>query len=100
MADHAVMGTVLLPGTAFVEVALRAGDHAGCDRLDELTLEAPLIVPDQGAVQLRLSLAAPDDTGRRALTLHSRAEGAPPTNRGCATPRAPWRRAWWRVRST
>ncbi|GAA2353686.1 hypothetical protein GCM10010376_90790 [Streptomyces violaceusniger] len=77
LADHAVMGTVLLPGTAFVELALRAGDHAGCDRLDELTLEAPLIVPDQGAVQLRLSLAAPDDTGRRALTLHSRAEGAP-----------------------
>nr|WP_237287673.1 type I polyketide synthase [Streptomyces autolyticus] len=77
LADHAVMGTVLLPGTAFVELALRAGDHAGCDRLDELTLEAPLIVPDQGAVQLRLSLAAPDDTGRRALALHSRAEGAP-----------------------
>ncbi|GAA1285466.1 SDR family NAD(P)-dependent oxidoreductase [Streptomyces javensis] len=76
LADHAVMGTVLLPGTAFVELALRAGDHAGCDRLDELTLEAPLIVPDQGAIQLRLSLAAPDDTGRRALTLHSRAEGA------------------------
>ncbi|MGW4080536.1 SDR family NAD(P)-dependent oxidoreductase, partial [Streptomyces asiaticus] len=77
LADHAVMGTVLLPGTAFVELALRAGDYAGCDRLDELTLEAPLIVPDQGAVQLRLSLTAPDDTGRRALTLHSRAEGAP-----------------------
>ncbi|MFE3221719.1 SDR family NAD(P)-dependent oxidoreductase, partial [Streptomyces antimycoticus] len=77
LADHAVMGTVLLPGTAFVELALRAGDHAGCDRLDELTLEAPLIVPDQGAVQLRLALAAPDDTGRRALTLHSRTEGAP-----------------------
>ncbi|WP_432252279.1 SDR family NAD(P)-dependent oxidoreductase [Streptomyces sp. HNM1019] len=77
LADHAVMRTVLLPGTAFVELALRAGDHAGCDRLDELTLEAPLIVPDQGAVQLRLSLTAPDDTGRRALTLHSRAEGAP-----------------------
>ncbi|MFD0444349.1 hypothetical protein ACFQ10_20740 [Streptomyces indonesiensis] len=41
LADHAVMGTVLLPGTAFVELALRAGHHAGCDRLDELTLEAP-----------------------------------------------------------
>ncbi|MFF7656837.1 SDR family NAD(P)-dependent oxidoreductase [Streptomyces sp. NPDC007983] len=77
LADHAVMGTVLLPGTAFVELALRAGEHAGCGRLDELTLEAPLIVPERGAVQLRLSLAAPDATGRRALTMHSRAEGAP-----------------------
>ncbi|MGW2325161.1 SDR family NAD(P)-dependent oxidoreductase [Streptomyces sp. NPDC001700] len=77
LADHAVMGTVLLPGTAFVELALRAGEHAGCERLDELTLEAPLIVPERGAVQLRLSLAAPDTTGRRALTMHSRAEDAP-----------------------
>ncbi|MEU0839172.1 SDR family NAD(P)-dependent oxidoreductase [Streptomyces sp. NPDC005962] len=77
LADHAVMGTVLLPGTAFVELALRAGEHAGCDRLDELTLEAPLIVPERGAIQLRLSLTAPDTTGRRALTMHSRAENAP-----------------------
>ncbi|MFF9352725.1 SDR family NAD(P)-dependent oxidoreductase [Streptomyces sp. NPDC014734] len=76
LADHAVMGTVLLPGTAFVELALRAGEHVGCDRLDELTLEAPLILPERGGVQLRLSLAA-DEAGRRALTLHSRAENAP-----------------------
>ncbi|WP_116214361.1 type I polyketide synthase [Streptomyces olivoreticuli] len=76
LADHAVMGAVLLPGTAFVELALRAGEHVGCDLLDELTLEAPLILPEQGGVQLRLSLAAPDEAGRRALTLHSRAESA------------------------
>ncbi|MCC3769076.1 type I polyketide synthase, partial [Streptomyces sp. UNOC14_S4] len=76
LADHAVMGAVLLPGTAFVELALRAGEHVGCDRLDELTLEAPLILPEQGGVQLRLTLAAPDEAGRRPLTLHSRTEGA------------------------
>nr|WP_260867560.1 type I polyketide synthase [Streptomyces sp. SAJ15] len=76
LADHAVMGAVLLPGTAFVELALRAGEHVGCDRLDELTLEAPLILPEQGGTQLRLTLAAPDEAGRRALTLHSRAENA------------------------
>ncbi|WP_431047767.1 SDR family NAD(P)-dependent oxidoreductase [Streptomyces sp. P1-3] len=77
LADHAVMGTVPLPGTAFVELALRAGEQAGCDRLDELTLEAPLILPERGGVQLRIALAGPDATGRRALTLHSRAEHAP-----------------------
>ncbi|MYU19105.1 hypothetical protein GTZ78_52615, partial [Streptomyces sp. SID8361] len=27
LADHAVSGTVLLPGTAFVELAIRAGDQ-------------------------------------------------------------------------
>ncbi len=77
LADHAVMDTVLLPGTAFVELALRAGHQAGCDTVEELTLQAPLVLPEQGAVQLRLELAAADETGRRPLTLHSRREDAP-----------------------
>ncbi|WAP56085.1 type I polyketide synthase [Streptomyces sp. S465] len=77
LADHAVMDTVLLPGTAFVELALRAGHEAGCDTIEELTLQAPLVLPEQGAVQLRLELAAADETGRRPLTLHSRREDAP-----------------------
>ena len=42
LADHAVADTVLLPGTAFVELAIRAGDAAGCGQMDELALEAPL----------------------------------------------------------
>ncbi|WP_229859995.1 polyketide synthase dehydratase domain-containing protein, partial [Streptomyces anandii] len=77
LADHAVMGTVLLPGTAFVELALHAGDQAGCDRIEELTLEAPLAVPENGGVLLRLSVGPDDDgDGRRTLTLHSRLESA------------------------
>ncbi|MYU14135.1 SDR family NAD(P)-dependent oxidoreductase, partial [Streptomyces sp. SID8361] len=74
---HAVMDTVLLPGTAFVELALRAGHEAGCDTVEELTLQAPLVLPEQGAVQLRLELAAADESGRRPLTLHSRREDVP-----------------------
>ncbi|MYW45991.1 polyketide synthase dehydratase domain-containing protein, partial [Streptomyces sp. SID161] len=34
LADHAVAETTLLPGTAFVELTLRAGDAVGCDRLE------------------------------------------------------------------
>ncbi|WP_268874152.1 type I polyketide synthase [Streptacidiphilus melanogenes] len=77
LADHAVMGSVLLPGTAFVELAVRAGEQVGCDLLEELTLAAPLVLPDHGGVQLRLTVAAPDQTGRRALSLHSRREDVP-----------------------
>ncbi|MFI9273487.1 SDR family NAD(P)-dependent oxidoreductase [Kitasatospora sp. NPDC052896] len=76
LADHAVSGTVLLPGTAFVELAVRAGDQAGCDRLEELTLLAPLVLPQSGALQLQLWLGAADESGRRALSLHSRPEDA------------------------
>ncbi|WP_035845812.1 type I polyketide synthase [Kitasatospora azatica] len=71
LADHAVNGTVILPSTAYVELALHAGDLAGCDLLEELTLRAPLVIPRTGAVRLHLSVAAPDDSGRRTLTLHS-----------------------------
>ncbi|MEU4933222.1 beta-ketoacyl synthase N-terminal-like domain-containing protein, partial [Streptomyces yokosukanensis] len=77
LADHTVLGSVLLPGTAFVELAVRAGDQVGCGVLEELTLEAPLILPERGAVQLRLSVAGADDTGRRTLSLYSRDEDSP-----------------------
>ncbi|WP_374224439.1 SDR family NAD(P)-dependent oxidoreductase, partial [Streptomyces sp. ISL-94] len=76
LADHAVLGTVLLPGTAFVELALRAGDEAGCDRLDELTLATPLVLPERGGVALRVALGPAESSGSRELTIHSRPEGA------------------------
>ncbi|MBO3682902.1 type I polyketide synthase, partial [Streptomyces sp. NEAU-YJ-81] len=77
LADHAVMDTVMLPGTALVELAVRAGDQVGCDLLDELTLEAPLILPERGGVQLRVAVDEPDGPdGRRALTVYSRLEDA------------------------
>ncbi|MEU1807224.1 SDR family NAD(P)-dependent oxidoreductase [Streptomyces sp. NPDC019937] len=77
LADHAVMDTVLLPGTALVELAVRAGDQVGCDQVDELTLEAPLVLPERGAVQLRVSVDEPDGAdGRRALHIYSRPEDA------------------------
>ncbi|MFH8520604.1 type I polyketide synthase [Streptomyces gelaticus] len=87
LADHAVGGVTLLPGTAFVELALHAGDQAGCDLVEELTLEAPLVLPERGAVQLQVVVRAPDETGRRALTVHAR-----PTDLtdGDGTAGAPW----------
>ncbi|MGP9017964.1 type I polyketide synthase [Streptomyces sp. BR1] len=75
LADHAILGSVLLPGTAFVELATRAGDQLGCDYLEELTLEAPLVLPEHGGVQLRVWAGAADEAGRRPLAVHSRAEG-------------------------
>ncbi|MBB4909452.1 type I polyketide synthase [Actinophytocola algeriensis] len=71
LADHAVRGTVLVPGTAFVELALRAGLEAGCEHLDDLTTESPLLLPEQGAVRLHVIVSPADDTGRRAVSIHS-----------------------------
>ncbi|NUT42442.1 MAG: SDR family NAD(P)-dependent oxidoreductase, partial [Thermoactinospora sp.] len=77
LADHLVNGQVLLPGTAFVELAVRAGDEVGCDLLEELTLQAPLILPATGGVHVQIAVGAPDEDGRRALTIHARAEDEP-----------------------
>ncbi|MFI1169894.1 polyketide synthase dehydratase domain-containing protein, partial [Streptomyces sp. NPDC020801] len=72
LADHAVNGKVLLPGTAFVELAVRAGDEAGCGQIEELTLEIPLVVPERVGVILQVSVGAEDGSGRRQLSVHSR----------------------------
>ncbi|MHC5905837.1 SDR family NAD(P)-dependent oxidoreductase, partial [Streptomyces sp. S6] len=77
LADHAVDGTVLLPGTGFVESALHAGRRVGCAALEELTLEVPLVLPEHGGVQVRLTVSAPDDEGRRTFVVFSRPESAP-----------------------
>ncbi|WP_189939301.1 SDR family NAD(P)-dependent oxidoreductase, partial [Streptomyces sulfonofaciens] len=77
LADHAVHGTVLLPGTAYVDLLLYAADRAGCDEIADLTLEAPLVVPDEGAVRLQVSVGAAGEAGRRTVQVHSRPEDAP-----------------------
>ncbi|MGW7534810.1 type I polyketide synthase [Amycolatopsis sp. NPDC054798] len=76
LADHVVQGNALFPGTAFVELAVRAGDEVGCGRVDELTLAAPLILPKQGAVRLQVTVAAEEDDGTRALGIFSQTEDA------------------------
>ncbi|MFE2553017.1 SDR family NAD(P)-dependent oxidoreductase [Streptomyces sp. NPDC059355] len=74
LADHKVGETVLFPGTGFVELAVQAGDRIGCPAVDELTLEAPLVLPPHGGVAVRVAVGAPDGSGRRPVTFHSRVE--------------------------
>jgi polyketide synthase 12 len=76
LADHAVAGAVILPGTVAVECALHAARHSGCEHLTELTLETPLVIPDDGALQLQVRVAGPDGQGRRPVTVHARPESS------------------------
>ncbi len=76
LADHAVLGAVLLPGTAFLELALAVGERIGASVLDELVLHTPLILDGHNPAQLQLALEGPDDSGRRSLSVHSRPEAA------------------------
>ena len=68
LGDHVVAGTVLLPGTAFVDLAAHAARLCGCAAVEELVLEAPLALPPHGAVvvQVTAGAAGRDRAARRA----------------------------------
>ncbi|MEU5979719.1 type I polyketide synthase, partial [Streptomyces sp. NPDC047315] len=78
LADHAVLGTVLLPATAFVELAVQAGDRTGCPDVEELVLQAPLVLPATGAVRTQVVVGAPDTEGRRPVSIHTAGSGEHP----------------------
>ncbi|MFD0278332.1 SDR family NAD(P)-dependent oxidoreductase [Kitasatospora sp. NPDC127111] len=78
LADHVVAGQVVVPGAALVEMAVRAGDEAGCGRVEELVIESPLVVPPQGGVRVQVTVDGPDESGRRVVAVYAQAEEAAP----------------------
>ncbi|WP_225448018.1 type I polyketide synthase [Streptacidiphilus sp. P02-A3a] len=84
LADHVVAGQVVVPGAALVEMAIRAGDQAGCARVSELVIQTPLLLSGQDAVRIQVAVAAPGPEGDRDVTIHSRREDDP----GAWTPHA------------
>ncbi|MGW0940594.1 SDR family NAD(P)-dependent oxidoreductase, partial [Streptomyces sp. NPDC002666] len=74
LADHNILGSVLLPGTGLVELALRAGEEVGCGLLDELTLQSPLVLPDSAGLQVQVAVGAAGDDDARVVRVHSRVE--------------------------
>jgi len=71
LAGNDVVGKTVLPATGLLELAIRAGDEVGCGVVEELTLPAPLVLPDDGAVQLHVTVGG-EDAGARAVRIHSR----------------------------
>ncbi|NEY34180.1 SDR family NAD(P)-dependent oxidoreductase [Streptomyces sp. PRKS01-65] len=76
LAGHTVAGHTVFPGTGFLELAVLAGDQAGCDRIDRLTVHTPLVVPPAGALVVQVHVEAADDSGARVLSVHTRPEDA------------------------
>jgi acyl transferase domain-containing protein/NADP-dependent 3-hydroxy acid dehydrogenase YdfG len=74
LADHQMFGATVVPGAALVELALCAGEQLDCPVLGELTLRAPLVLPDHGGVAVQIAVGAPDDSGARPFTVHSGAD--------------------------
>nr|Q03132.3 RecName: Full=6-deoxyerythronolide-B synthase EryA2, modules 3 and 4; Short=DEBS 2; AltName: Full=6-deoxyerythronolide B synthase II; AltName: Full=Erythronolide synthase; AltName: Full=ORF B [Saccharopolyspora erythraea]AAA26494.1 eryA ORF2 encoding modules 3 & 4 for 6-deoxyerythronolide B formation6-deoxyerythronolide B formation; putative [Saccharopolyspora erythraea] len=70
LAEHVVGGRTLVPGSVLVDLALAAGEDVGLPVLEELVLQRPLVLAGAGAL-LRMSVGAPDESGRRTIDVHA-----------------------------
>ncbi|WP_399345316.1 SDR family NAD(P)-dependent oxidoreductase [Umezawaea sp. Da 62-37] len=68
LADHALGTAVVLPGAAFVDLAVYAGDAT----VDDLTVLAPLVLPASGDVTVQVRIGPPAEDGVRDVGIHSR----------------------------
>lgn len=91
LAEHSVLGTALLPGTAFLELAARAADQVGLRQVRELTLETPLAL-SASAVDVQVAVGAPEADGARAMTVFARPAPAESAASDSVTAEAPWTR--------
>ncbi|MEU1551072.1 type I polyketide synthase, partial [Nocardia sp. NPDC005745] len=82
LVDHAVAGTVLFPGTGFIEWAFAVGVRVGAEVVEELTVLAPLVLAGHGGVQMQLTVGEADTQGRRTFDIYSRPERPSGTEAG------------------
>jgi amino acid adenylation domain-containing protein len=72
LSEHLVMDRVLVPGTTWVDLALHAGRSVGSESLEELVMEAPLVLLPDTEVQLQVRLSDADPRERRTISIFSR----------------------------
>ncbi|MFI6108999.1 type I polyketide synthase, partial [Streptomyces sp. NPDC051310] len=84
LADHSMFGHAVLPTSALVELAFQAGDHVSCPRLERLTSQEPMVLPDGAAspLPIQVLVSHPDEKGRSTVEVFSRP--------GDAAADAPW----------
>ncbi|MET0135974.1 MAG: type I polyketide synthase, partial [Kibdelosporangium sp.] len=85
LADHRIAGSIVFPATGFLELAMQAGDQVGCDSVTELTVLAPLVLPERGSVHIQVVVGPAGDTSARTVAIHSRTESRPWTTHAQAT---------------
>ncbi|GAA0964672.1 hypothetical protein GCM10009555_002300 [Acrocarpospora macrocephala] len=71
LSEHVMLGSAVLPGAALVDLVLDAGGRLGCDRVEEITFEAPLVL--RGAVDVQVVIQHAE--GPRPVRVYSRPAG-------------------------
>jgi amino acid adenylation domain-containing protein len=72
LADHAVHHTVVVPGAALIEIALHAGDAVGCPHIEELVLQAPMVLDAERALLVQVIVGPPRENDERPVRFYSR----------------------------
>ncbi|SDI33657.1 Acyl transferase domain-containing protein [Actinokineospora alba] len=62
LADHVVSGAVVVPGTAVLDAVMEAAAQVGCDHVEELMFEAPLVLPADGDLCLQIVIDGPGES--------------------------------------
>ncbi|WP_246018912.1 type I polyketide synthase [Saccharothrix australiensis] len=75
LAGHRIAGRVLVPATALLDLAVAVADRVGARGVGELTLAAPLVLPEDGAVRVQVRVAEPAEDGDREFSVHARTGG-------------------------
>ncbi|MEH3130472.1 MAG: type I polyketide synthase [Mycolicibacterium neoaurum] len=70
LLDHVVQDRVILPGTAFLELALAVCRKEGLDAVRELTLVAPLTISPEKSVQIQIAVRRPHGM-HTEISMHS-----------------------------
>ncbi|WP_380852428.1 KR domain-containing protein [Sphaerisporangium dianthi] len=75
LADHDLRGTAVFPATGFLDLAMHAANQVGRDVVRELTVDAPMCLPESGSLALRVVVDAPDEAGDTPVSVYSRGNG-------------------------
>ncbi|MCW5254776.1 SDR family NAD(P)-dependent oxidoreductase, partial [Streptomyces sp. SHP 1-2] len=73
-AEHVLLGNIVVPGTSHIELVLTAGRLAGAPVVEELVLEAPLILREDQPVRVQVTVGEPEEDGRRSVAVYTRPE--------------------------
>ncbi|MGW4247910.1 SDR family NAD(P)-dependent oxidoreductase, partial [Nocardia sp. NPDC004722] len=71
ISDHAAYGVVVVPSAVLVEFLLSAGERIGCEVLEELTLQVPIVPAADDEIELQVAVRA-FESGRRDFDFHFR----------------------------
>ncbi|WP_040793181.1 polyketide synthase dehydratase domain-containing protein, partial [Nocardia paucivorans] len=68
-------GVVVVPSATMIEFLLVAGERIGCEVVEELTLQTPILPREDDEIELQVLVQAADESGRRPFEFYFRRSG-------------------------